>query len=223
MRLAGSSRHVSLNLKVTGPKEALGNCRRSPRVEVRDSPARDICSLHVVLQGSHQMGWVLGTPPPPPSPPPSPSPGSSGWHSGWGTIFGVCPDGIGLRWDISGHPYRGFAQNFDTFYMGIVVLPGEPFWNNHKKTRKFTLRKWTCLKFQKNVNFPEKKKNKTKKRRRPTSTRQPEAFKNTGSLWNCPFLQKVEKVSFSRKVRFWLKKSGQSQKNAETSNGPCGP
>ena len=99
-------------------------------VEVRDSPARDICSLHVVLKGSDQMGRVLGTPPPPPSPspsPPSPSPGSSGRHSGWGTIFGVCPDGIGLRWDISGHPYRGFAQNLDIFHMGIVVWPGEPF------------------------------------------------------------------------------------------------
>ena len=113
---------------------------------MRDSPARDICSLHVVLQGSHQMGRVLGTPPPP-----SPSPGSSGRHSGWGTIFGVCPYGIGLRWDISGHPYRGFAQNFDTFHMGIVVLPGEPFWENHKTFGKCNFPK------NGNDNLPKKK------------------------------------------------------------------
>ena len=118
---------------------------------MRDSPARDIWSLHVVLQGSHQMGRVVGTPPSPPSsPPPPPSPGSSGRHSGWGTIFGVCPYGIGLRWDISGHPYRGFAQNFDTFHMGIVVLPGEPFWEKSPKIKKMHfLRKWTCPKIQK--------------------------------------------------------------------------
>ena len=116
---------------------------------MRDSPARDIWSLHVVLQGSHQMGRVVGTPSPPPPPPP-PSPGSSGRHSGWGTIFGVCPYGIGLRWDISGHPYRGFAQNFDTFHMGVVVLPGEPFWEKSLKIKKMHfLRKWTCLKIQK--------------------------------------------------------------------------
>ena len=54
--------------------------------------------------------------------------GQKSEHSGQETIFGVCPDGFGLRWDISGHPYRGFAQNFDTFYMGRVVWPGEPFW-----------------------------------------------------------------------------------------------
>ena len=34
-------------------------------VEVRDFPARDICFLHVVLQGSHQMWRVVGTSPPP--------------------------------------------------------------------------------------------------------------------------------------------------------------
>ena len=27
-------------------------------IEVRDFPARDICFLHVVLQGSHQMGRI---------------------------------------------------------------------------------------------------------------------------------------------------------------------
>ena len=92
-------------------------------VEVRDSPARDSCSLHVVLQGSHQMGRVLGTPPPPSSP----SSGSSGRHSGWGTIFAVCPYGIGPWWKLWTLWDRGFAQNFDTFHMGRVVWPGEPF------------------------------------------------------------------------------------------------
>ena len=38
-------------------------------IEVRDSPERDIWFLHVMLQGSYQMGRVLGTPPS--SPPPS--------------------------------------------------------------------------------------------------------------------------------------------------------
>ena len=64
-------------------------------------------------------------------------PESSGWHSGWRTIFGVCPYEFGLRWDISGHWYRGFTQNFDTFYMGIVVWPEEPFlkkWPNIRKS-----------------------------------------------------------------------------------------
>ena len=63
-------------------------------------------------------------------------PKSSGWHSGWRTIFGVCPYGFGLRWDISGHWYRGFAQNFDTFYMGRVVWPGEPFLKKCPNIRK---------------------------------------------------------------------------------------
>ena len=132
-------------------------------IEVRDSPARDICSLHVVLQGSHQMGRVLGTPPPP-SPPSSPSPGISGRHSGWGTIFGVCPHGIGLRWDISGHPYRGFAQNFDTFHMGRVVWPGEPFLKKSLKSKKTNfLRKWTC------PTNPEMSFSRKKSRRRPNA------------------------------------------------------
>ena len=154
----------------------LRRIRRGKFIEVRDSPARDIWSLHVVLQGSHQMGRVVGTPPSPPSPPPRPSLGSSGRHSGWGTIFAVCPSGIGLRWDISGHPYRGFAQNFDTFHMGIVVWPGEPFWQKISKNQenKF-FEKMGMSKNSKNVNFPKKS------RRRPTSTRQPGAFKNTGS------------------------------------------
>ena len=138
--------------------------RSSIQVEVRDSPARDIFSLHVVLQGSHQMGRVLGTPPP--SPPSSPSPGSSGRHSGWGTIFGVCPYGIGLRWDISGHPYRGFAQNFDTFHMGRVVWPGEPFLKKSQKFKKMHLfKKWTCPK-NPEMSFSRRKK---KKRRRPNA------------------------------------------------------
>ena len=124
-------------------------------VEVRDSPARDICSLHVVLQGSHQMGRVLGTPSPPP---PSPTPGRSGRHSGWGTIFGVCPYGNGLRWDISGHAYRGFAQNFDTFHMGIVVWPGEHFLKKSSQIEKMRcLRKLACLKIQ-NIQISRKKK-----------------------------------------------------------------
>ena len=33
---------------------------RKPIAEVRDPRAWDICSLHVVLQGSHQMGEFLG-------------------------------------------------------------------------------------------------------------------------------------------------------------------
>ena len=142
---------------------------------MRDSPARDICSLHVVLQGSHQMGRVLGTPPPSPPPPSSPSPGSSGRHSGWGTIFGVCPYGIGLRWDISGHPYRGFAQNFDTFHMGRVVWPGEPFLKNHQKSRKCTFSKNGHV--QKN---PEMSFSRKKAAGGPMQETQPEAFKNTG-------------------------------------------
>ena len=47
-------------------------------------PERDIWFLCVMVQGSCQIGRVLGTPSPPP-----PSPGSSGWHSGQETIFGV--------------------------------------------------------------------------------------------------------------------------------------
>ena len=39
-------------------------------IEVRDSPERDIWSLHVMDQGSCQIGRVVGTPSP--SPPPSP-------------------------------------------------------------------------------------------------------------------------------------------------------
>ena len=54
-------------------------------------------------------------------------PESSGRHSGWRTIFGVCSYEFGLRWDNSGHWYRGFAQNFDTNHMGRVVWLGDPF------------------------------------------------------------------------------------------------
>ena len=51
-------------------------------------PEQDIWPLHVMDQGSCQIGRVLGTSSPSSSPPP-PSPGSSGWHSGRETIFGV--------------------------------------------------------------------------------------------------------------------------------------
>ena len=79
-------------------------------------------------------------------------PESSGWHSGWRTIFGVCPYGFGLRWDISGHWYRGFAQNFDTFYMGRVVWPGEPFLKKCPNMGKSTLfSKYACPFFQEQV------------------------------------------------------------------------
>ena len=47
-------------------------------IEVRDSPERDMRFPHTILQGSYQMGRVLGTSPSPSlpllSPPPSPSP-----------------------------------------------------------------------------------------------------------------------------------------------------
>ena len=77
---------------------------------------------------------------------------SSGEHSGQGTIFGVCPYGFGLRWDISGHWYRGFAQNFDTFHMGRVVLPAEPFLKKCPNIRKRPLfSKYACPFFQEQV------------------------------------------------------------------------
>ena len=65
-------------------------------------PERDIWSLHVMGQGSSQIGRLVGTPSP--SPPP-PSPGSSGWHSG----------------------YRGSTQKFELDWSSIVIWPGEQF------------------------------------------------------------------------------------------------
>ena len=77
---------------------------------------------------------------------------TSGEHSGEGTIFGVCPYGFGLRWDISGHWYRGFAQNFDTFHMGRVVWPGEPFLKKCPNIKKHPLfSKYACRWSQEHV------------------------------------------------------------------------
>ena len=58
-----------------------------PNYRCEGFPERDIWSLHVMDEGSCQIGRVLGTSSPSPSPPPSP--GSSGWHSGQETVFGV--------------------------------------------------------------------------------------------------------------------------------------
>ena len=133
------------------------------------------------------------------------------WHSGQETIFGVCPYEFGLRWDISGHPYRGFAQNFDTFYMGIVVLPGEPFWEKSPKIKKMNfLRKWTCPKIQKMLISRKK----AAGGQRPLGSQK--LLRILAPYEISLFYRKLKKVTFSKKVRCWWKISGQSQTNDET-------
>ena len=79
---------------------------------------------------------------------------TSGEHSGKGTIFGVCPYGFGLRWDISGHWYRGFAQNFDTNHMGRVVCPGEPLKTYSESRNTHFLEMSILSRDSRNVDFP---------------------------------------------------------------------
>ena len=53
-------------------------------IEVRDSPQRDVWFLHVMLQGSYQVGRVVGIPPPPSVAP---------------LVWKTCPSvGLGFGW-----------------------------------------------------------------------------------------------------------------------------
>ena len=109
---------------------------------------------------------------------------SSGEHSGQGTIFGVCPYGFGLRWDISGHWYRGFAQNFDIFHMGRVVWPAEPFLKKCPNIRKRLLfPKYVCPFFQEQV--PKMSFSPSVPRQLPKQrgARGAEPLENAGDVW----------------------------------------
>ena len=102
------------------------------------------------------------------------SSGNSGWHSGWGTIFGVCPYGIGPWWKLWTLWDRGFAQNFDTFQMGRVVWPGEPFLKKCPNIKKMHFFKNMHVQKIQKCHFSEKKPPEAQRRTQPV------AFKNTG-------------------------------------------
>ena len=97
--------------------------------------------------------------------PPSPSSGTSSRHSGRGTLFGVCPYGIGPCWKLWTLGDR-FAQNFDTFHMGRVVWPGEPFMKKDPSVKNMHFFKNVHVQKIQKCHFPEQK-----SRRRPNVER----------------------------------------------------
>ena len=93
--------------------------RKKAYIEVRDSRTGYFIPVRYGL-GVWPDKKIVG------ASPSSASSGDSGRHSGQGTIFGVCPDGIGSWWKLWTLWDLAFGQNWHTFHMGRVVWPGEP-------------------------------------------------------------------------------------------------
>ena len=118
------------------------------------------------------------------------------------------------NWTQMGHlgtSVPGFCTEFRYLLYGHSGFAWGAIWGKIIKNQENALfENMDMSKNSKNVNFPKKS------RRRPTSTRQPEAFKNTGSLWNLPFFTESWKSDFFQKRSILMKRIRSNSRNDET-------
>ena len=145
-----------------------------------------------------------------------------GWHSGQGTIFGVFHMVLGSWWEISENGDRGSTQNFGADLVSIVVWPGESILEKSPNIKEMPFFKNGHVQKIQKCQFLEKKPPEAQRQRQPGAFQKRPCLKTYLHKINS-FLQKSEKVTFSKKSRFWWKFTGQSQKNTENLNGPYGP